>query len=236
MFRNFLLSATAIGFMTSGALAADIIGPTTYDWTGPYIGLNAGYGEADVDYKFHDDGHYNNEPGDKFSHTLDGFVGGIQAGYNWQIDSFVLGLEGGFTWLDIEKRSTSPFFPDSDEFITNIDWVASVTPRVGVAMDNILFYAKGGVAFAEIDARIEDTADFVETEKTQTGWTVGGGIDFGLTERWTLGIEGNYYDFGSFDAAEENRDLDTGVPAGSFSDHDVETTMWSILARVNLRL
>jgi len=233
MLKPCLLVGAAITFAASQALAADIVGPTTYDWTGPYIGLNAGYGEADVEYQFRTIGHYNNDPGDDLSQTLDGFVAGIQTGYNWQIDSFVLGLEGGFTWLNFDQEKDSPFF-DTDTFITRVNWVGSITPRLGVALDNILFFAKGGVAFAGIDARIEDTADFVETNKTQVGWTVGGGIDYGLSERWTVGAEGNYYDFGSFDAGKTVQDFG-GSPRTDRSDHDVDTSVWTVSARANFR-
>jgi outer membrane immunogenic protein len=32
--------------------------------------------------------------------------------------------------------------------------------------------------------------------KTRTGWTVGGGVDYALTNQWSIGVEYRYSDFG----------------------------------------
>lgn len=239
MLRKFLVTSAAIGLTASAAYGADIeAAPMAYDWSGAYIGAQLGYGEADVDYEFasFDEGFFNESRGTHFSDKLDGLIGGGQIGFNWQSDNLVLGLEGAFTWLGFDKSTTSPFF-STDEFKTKVDWSAVITPRVGFAFDNALFYAKGGVAFADIKARIQDNGAelFVEKKKTQVGWTIGGGIEYALTENWIIGAEGNYYDFGSFDAAENTRTFE-GEPTGSFSDHDVDTDMWSVLARISYKL
>lgn len=237
MFRMLLLAGTAFVLGCSIVQAADIEPFVAYDWTGLYIGVHAGYASADTDYEFNDVGFFNQDPADVLSQDFDGIIGGGQIGANVQWDSLVLGLEGSFTWANLDETTISPFFPDTDEFTTRIDWVATITPRAGFAIDNVLLYAKGGIAFADIKARIEDnfSEEFVETKKTSTGWTVGGGAEYALTEGWIIGIEGNYYDFGSFDAGEESRNPD-GEPTGHFSNHDVDTTMWSVLARIGYKL
>lgn len=235
MFRNFLVAGAAFGFTVSGAVADEVeTQAQAYDWTGAYVGAHLGYGDAHVAYDFAtaDEGFFNESAGTRVTETLDGLLGGGQIGFNWQSDDVVLGLEGTFTWLGFKEKMTSPFYPGSDEFKTKIDWVAAITPRAGFAIDDLLLYAKGGVAFADIKARIQDNIRelFVEKQKTQAGWTIGGGAEFALSENWIIGVEGNYYDFGSFGASENTRTFD-GVPTTSFSDHDVETTMWSVLAR-----
>ena len=50
-----------------------------YSWAGPYLGGNVGYAWGSVD----------NSPT-----KPSGFVGGVQAGYNWQHGTWVFGLEG----------------------------------------------------------------------------------------------------------------------------------------------
>ncbi|MGE0146754.1 MAG: outer membrane protein [Parvibaculaceae bacterium] len=228
-----LLLAMALTLLPAGAVADE---PAAFDWSGAYAGAHLGYGEADVDYDFAaiDEGFFNEGEGTRVSERLDDLIGGVQAGLNWQSGNIVLGLEGAFTWLGFDERSTSPFFPESDGFRTGIDWSAAITPRAGIAFDNVLLYAKGGVAFADVTGRIQDNLNelFVEKTKTQVGWTIGAGADYALSENWIIGAEGNYYDFGSFDAGENTRTFE-GVETPSLSDHEIDTTMWSVLARIS---
>lgn len=134
--------------------AADVEALAPYDWSGVYIGAHAGYGSADVDDDFNDDDLFGNDAGSTNSETLDGFIGGGQIGYNWQIDNFVLGLEGYVTWAGI-KKSTGGNDLGEVSFHTNVDWIAALAPRVGIAWDNVLIYGKGGLALADFGMRIE---------------------------------------------------------------------------------
>ena len=61
-----------------------------YSWAGPYLGANLGYGWGSVD----------NNPTNP-----SGFVGGVQAGYNWQSGAMVFGLEG-----DIQASAAADTF------------------------------------------------------------------------------------------------------------------------------
>src|SRR3954467_1809136 len=76
--------------------APAVIVPSTYNWSGFYIGGNVGYGWAKSDpgvTSFYQpigtlQGTYAG-PG----HSPSGFIGGLQAGFNYQINSLVLGWE-----------------------------------------------------------------------------------------------------------------------------------------------
>lgn len=238
MRRIFSFACATVAYTSGAAIAADISAPTAYDWSGVYVGVHAGYDKADVSYDFASitEGYFNENRGTHFSEELDGFVGGGQVGFNWQYENLVLGLEGAFTWVDFDETSTSPFYPGSDEFESKVDWIAAITPRVGLTVENVMFYAKGGVAFADITARIQDNNAelFVETQKKRAGWTIGGGAEYALSENWIVGAEANYYDFGSFYAGENTTTFE-GAPGIPSSDHDVSTTMWSVLARVSYK-
>jgi outer membrane immunogenic protein len=91
-----------------------------------------------------------------------------------------------------------------------------------------MWYLKGGVAFAEIDHHLNSPIGPVsfETSGTNVGWTVGFGGELLLASNWVLGIEGNFYDFGSLKA-------NSGIV--NFPDHDVDVTMWSVLGRVSYK-
>ena len=111
MRRVFVLVGLAGATMFGGAaMAADISRPVykappagalpvTYDWTGFYVGGHVGYGWAEKDWQ---DGF-----GLRTSRTTpNGFLGGGQAGFNYQIGQFVLGVEGDFSWTGIKGGST----------------------------------------------------------------------------------------------------------------------------------
>jgi outer membrane immunogenic protein len=173
--RALLLTAATLLGLTASAAAADLPARTVdfpvavpvFTWTGFYVGVNAGYGWnanddiviGGVRYDLDDEG---------------GFVGGAQAGYNYQIGSFVVGLEGDIQYAD---------FGGDDDFdgilgddFDRSDWFGTVRARAGVAFDRALIYATGGFAFAD-DA---------------TGWTVGGGLEYAFTNNLSAKIEGLY--------------------------------------------
>ena len=126
-----------------------------------------------------------------------GFVGGAQAGYNYQIGSFVVGLEGDIQYADFGGDDRFDFDGDGildDDFNTS-DWFGTVRARAGVAFDRALIYATGGFAFAD----------------NATGWTVGGGLEYAFTNNLSAKIEGLYV----------NLDQDDNFP-GLDLDNDAE--------------
>ncbi|HZZ23682.1 MAG TPA: hypothetical protein VFE60_14420, partial [Roseiarcus sp.] len=90
-----------------------------------------------------------------------GFIGGGQAGYNWQTGAFVLGVETDFDGTTISKNtnfSSSPFggpgLFGGDVLNVNakasLDWLGTTRARVGFVAtpDNrLMIYATGGVAY-----------------------------------------------------------------------------------------
>jgi outer membrane immunogenic protein len=85
-----------------------------------------------------------------------GWLGGAQAGYNWQPGNFVFGLEGEYTWSDLTGTSvtitTVPRFAGFTSTATSkLKDFALGTFRLGYAADNFLFYGKGGVAWGQFN-------------------------------------------------------------------------------------
>ena len=88
--------------LSTSTRAADIVEPATYDWSGAYIGLHAGYFWEDVDYI---------EPGNPSTllHRDDEtFIGGPYLGFNHQIDRLVVSAEGDFGLGDIDIGAGAP--------------------------------------------------------------------------------------------------------------------------------
>lgn len=219
-----LLAAAALLATFSAAQAADIIEPAAYDWTGPYVGLQAGYGWGENDVKAEGE----TEPtitilGEEFAtlndepvefHPLkdgsigmDGFLGGLHAGYNWQSDSLVLGVEGDIEYADLDGDTD---IIHSDDGTTNedvgdarqeIDWLGSLRLRAGFTFDRALIYATGGLAVGgvEVSAFIDDS-DFDDSNSdTEWGWTLGGGLEYAFTDELSGRIEYRYTDLGNTD-------------------------------------
>jgi len=82
---------------------------------------------------------------------------------------------------------------------TKVDWISTVTGRVGWAWDRALFYGKAGVAWAPF--KYDNpcggciTKDYSSSE-TRSGWTVGGGIEYALVPNWSVKLEYDYLNFG----------------------------------------
>ena len=139
-----------------------------------------------------------------FSQTsTSGFLGGVQAGYNWQSGWAVFGVQGDFAGADI--KGTSPCLVVLG-CTTKTDWLATVSGRLGaVVLDRGLVYAKGGVAWmnSRHSVNLPNLGGFAgiagqeltSREVTHFGWLVGLGTEWMITPNWTAFIEYNYIEF-----------------------------------------
>jgi outer membrane immunogenic protein len=100
----------------------------------------------------------------------------------------------------------------SAAFSTNVSatWLATIRPRIGYAVDHVLFYGTGGAAFS--NARFSNSYvgfspegngnEFEGASATQTkmGWAAGAGVDYAVTRNWILSAEYLHVDLGSISA------------------------------------
>jgi outer membrane immunogenic protein len=208
-----------------------------YNWSGWYGGVNAGgawghssdptttvwsivgYFEAPSVSSINSAGAQTNNP--------NGFIGGGQAGANWQTGNFVSGIEADFNYLGLKKSTTStgpyPCCSTSNVFAVNssisTDWLATIRGRLGVTSNNWLYYFTGGAAFTDLHANFGFT-DFCGTNAVcnggvpfpigfeaasvstiKTGYTVGGGVEAALSGNWRVKAEYLYVNFGNVSAA-----------------------------------
>ena len=148
-----------------------------------------------------------------------GGVGGLQAGYNWQTwwPAWVLGIEGDISWTSLSQHSTqSPavfaaggvgpiagaaFQNTSLQESENTQWLASLRGKIGFTgwLNNTMFYATGGVAWAGVEYNGAGvffngfTDQTQPTTKTRTGWVVGAGAEWMATPNILLRAEYLYY-------------------------------------------
>jgi outer membrane immunogenic protein len=199
--NHILVSGIALVMSGSLALSADLPAPipeepvdTQYDWSGFYLGLHLGYSWSQADII----SALPNNPG---SLDLDGWFGGAQIGWNWHLSNVVVGIEGDISGSDI-KRSTvlDPGGPGSSTLSSKLDYIGTIRGRIGLPMDNWLFFATGGAAFGHTKNSITNLfgcCTIHSNGNTHWGWTLGGGVEWAVSEHVTLKTEYRYMDLGN---------------------------------------
>ncbi|TDR34846.1 outer membrane protein [Aquamicrobium defluvii] len=198
MKKLFLASAlTALTFSAAQAADAVIYEPapvasTSYDWSGFYLGAHAGYGWGDYTPFSPADG----ETGPNID--IDGFLGGLTAGYNWQLDSIVLGIEADISNGPEGKTAQGTFGPSwsciSGDCNADIEWFGTVRGRLGYAVDRFLVYGTGGFAFGHVEGGIHNSEQ--QGSGSATGWAAGAGVEFAWNQHWTTKAEYLHVDLG----------------------------------------
>jgi len=160
-----------------------------YNWSGFYLGINGGGGWG---RSSHTDTATLITTGD---FDLSGGLVGGTAGFNWQTGSWVWGLEGDLDWANI--RGTATFVPGPVTFSTELRSFGTVRGRIGYAWDRFMPYFTGGAAFGNVRGTVTVPGAVATGSDTHAGWTVGGGIEYGLTQNISLKAEYLYVDLGS---------------------------------------
>jgi outer membrane immunogenic protein len=165
-----------------------------------------------------------------------GFLGGGQAGFNYQSGAWVFGIEGSIAGTDLNDSIPSPFFPMSDRYSMDIDWLATVSGRIGYAHGRWLAYGKGGWAGAEVGLTLFDrfTPVRANSDTWANGWTVGAGGEYALARNVSLAVE---YDYAELDTGRFTMRCPT-CPSGVGGGVPVvagEIEIQSVTARVNYR-
>lgn len=214
MLKRYLLASAIILGGAGAANAADVIDTVpVMDWSGFYAGVHAGYGWGDFDYdarisEIVVDGDAVNigNGGD-----ADGFFAGVQAGFNWQIDALVLGIEGDVSksWIGSDENvGFTDFGPNLTDGTlrteTDLDWFGTLRLRAGfLATDAMLIYATGGLAWGNVDSHVRvDFDDDGVTDvsggdsETRMGWTLGGGLEYKVSQVVSVKAEYLYVDLG----------------------------------------
>jgi outer membrane immunogenic protein len=225
MKKLLLASVAGFGILAAGAAsAADLPRRTApaapyaavpfFTWTGFYVGVNGGYNWADNKNRVI----YNQGtlpaasagllPG-SYPTDGDGFTGGAQLGYNYQIGQFVVGVETDINYVDSDQTSGATLgvaalgLTGVSTARSELSYLGTVRGRLGFAYDRALIYVTGGLAYGEV----KNSASFSvaglgatwggSKSDTQTGWTLGGGVEYAFTNNLTAKAEYLYYDLGN---------------------------------------
>jgi outer membrane immunogenic protein len=206
--------ASVLALGVGAAQAADLTyapapvmdAPAAFNWTGFYVGVHGGVAAGDFKYPVGlglpdgNDGQFT--VNGELSQDASGGFGGAQIGYNWQFNpNWVIGIEADIAASSYQgKVSGSIDGFGNVEAGSEVDWFGTVRARLGYAHDNLLLYGTGGLAYGKVKSSISGDilGSFEEsTSETATGWTIGAGFEYGITQNITLKTEYLYVDLGS---------------------------------------
>jgi opacity protein-like surface antigen len=207
--------------------------PTAWSWTGPYIGANIGYsfGKSKTDAVFNDATLGAPLFATSSSDNLNGLIGGVQAGYNWQVGNWVAGIEGD---IQMSGQGAPPTYvcpsaicnptivdfdaPVTASFVHKLDSFGTLRGRLGTTITpDVMAYATGGLAVGSIRSTVTLSGTGFDTDGNpgavsapfsvltiRPGWTVGAGLEGRLFGNVTGKVEYLYIDFGTVSASVSN--------------------------------
>jgi len=186
LMKKFLMGSVAafsITVLGSSSHAADLMdAPSSFDWTGFYVGAHLGGGFVDArDLSF---------PGGGIE--SDGIIGGGLVGYNVQAGELVVGLEADISIGDFSGGNVG-----GGGFISSIspDVMGSIRGRMGLALDRFLVYGTGGLLFADME--LGHVAPVTTLNSDYHSFVLGGGVEWAVTDTINVRAEYLYSDLGT---------------------------------------
>lgn len=187
---------------------AEIYAATSFDWTGFYAGINGGYGFGEAD------------AASVGTIDLDGGIFGGQVGYNYDFGGFVLGAEADIQWSGLEGGTTTLLGTTVD---AELEYFGTIRARAGLALDRLMPYVTGGYAYGQAHGTSTFGPGF-STREMVHGYTIGGGVEYAVTDNITVKAEYLYVDFGD----------ETFFP-GTVIEEDIPTHFSAVRAGVNFK-
>jgi outer membrane immunogenic protein len=223
--KKIALAAAAASLMFASAASAADMAPrytkapppvvAVYNWTGFYIGVNAGGAWGHDENTFLGNGIFT-APGNfpltsafitanQLNNNQGRFTAGAQAGYNWQVSNWLVGVEGDFNWLERKNYGFASVGLVPGTAVTVVstsstaEWFATLRGRLGVLVaPTFLLYGTGGVAFGDnrgsqniVVARNDGLNGFFinNNDDVRVGWTAGVGGEWGFAPNWSAKLE-----------------------------------------------
>lgn len=236
MGRKFATGVVAALLGVVGVSAsANAEGP--YRWQGTYFGAHFGWAGSDIERSILAPSFF--APVATVGQNEGSPIVGLQLGQNWTSGPWVFGTEVTFSGGPMGEM-TSPFFA-VDRWTGNVNFLTTVTGRLGYAAGSTLFYVKGGYAGAQVDATLTDHAACGAGfgggclhgggKDWMNGWVAGGGVEYAILRNVTLGLEYNFIDLGS-----THQVNGTVAPALAALDQKVDVEIQTVTARVSFKL
>jgi outer membrane immunogenic protein len=232
----------------SAAHAPSITAVPVFSWTGFYAGVNAGYawGEfKESNSSITTDGTFPGLPpapatylGTPRKTKADGFLGGVQAGYNAQFGALVIGAEADYQFADLDSKTSylgsiaGPYYATE----AKLNQFGTLRARVGYAFDRVMVYGTGGLAVGQVKSSVAVTPGTTPigatyaagVSNTSIGYALGAGVEAALGTNWSVKGEYLYVDLGK-----ENSNYAIG--GGATATADLKTDAQIVRIGLNYR-
>ena len=188
--RRIVIGTLGVTALALGATPAQAQGPEASPFTGFRVEVLGGYDKLRNGSSTDIDG----IAGDDIDQSIDGFLYGLGAGFDFDLGGAVVGVEGEFTEStgneDADQALNAPF-----AYRASVDRDLYIGARAGMrAMPNTLLYVKGGYTSTNVNAGVDDldpndAVDYTtDVDQSLSGWRVGAGVEQSF---------GNMFGFGS---------------------------------------
>ena len=224
--KKILMASAALLTMVTASSAADLYAKApahaapVFNWTGFYVGVNAGYGGGESAI-------ITESPlgSGVLALKSNGFLGGGQFGYNWQAGQFLYGFEADIQGTGV-KSSLGLGGVVGGDAGTTVDYFGTVRGRIGfLPWERLVVYATGGLAYGQTTT----DSGVPLGRNTKLGWTAGAGFEYMIAPNWSLKTEYLYVDLGK-----DAFNLDQfGLPPGTGFSISEKTDMHVVRAGVN---
>lgn len=226
------LSATAVASAADMPLKAAPPAISLYNWTGCYIGGNVGGGWSRVDTSRASQDTTGAAFADYGREDDKGFLGGGQAGCDFQTTNLVMGIEGTFDFGNIKGSHALPAFPTMSE-TNDLKGAYTFAGRVGYLFTpSFLGYAKVGVAWMQNRNQVFQPGGALAESASYTlpGMVTGVGAEWMLSHNWSIFAEYNYMWIEDTSGQHFN-----AVPGLSGEVLNVKQTVQTVLVGVNYK-
>ncbi len=216
--RKLVLAALAASVFSVPAFAQDGDGAA---FTGPRVGVIGGFDTIRP-------GSTEDSDLDGDDQNVDGFLYGVELGYDFSIGNAVVGVEGELSDSTgkVTTNSTDPDFFGFGEVGTGRDIYVGV--RAGIlASPTTLIYAKGGYTNARLNVLASDGTTELNENFELDGWRIGAGVEKAIGTNTFAKLEYRYSNYSS-----ANFEFDNGAVTDNF---DIDTDRHQIVAGVGFR-
>lgn len=231
---KFAIAAVAASLIAAPAFAADLgvisqPAPAGYeaparDWTGFYAGIFGGVSTGNFDYSLNLPAPL---PAMGFDANGGGGIAGVQIGADYQFDQFVIGAVADIALSNHRAEIGLDLGGVAASVSSELTYLATIRGRAGVAFENLLAYAHGGVAFGKTEQEISGGGVVAfENDVDRVGFTIGAGIEYAVTENISLQTEYAYTSFG---------DEELVALPGGLGSIDENLSFHTVKAGVNFR-
>jgi outer membrane immunogenic protein len=173
--KSLMAVAASAVVLSLGAVSDSAQAQAPGIWQGIYLGAHIGHGNLKI-----------SEDGGTDQASLRGAIGGIYAGYNWQLSNLVLGLEGDLGFSGAKRSETALGLTAT----VKASYLHSLRARVGVPVGPALLYATGGFAWGQVKAEVSGVGFSFSEKQSANGYVVGLGAEYQFTNSLVGRLEG----------------------------------------------